>query len=207
PAATAGSAMASAAATLPSFAARLSERAFQDREIVYFLEQPESHSFSLYHDYTETRAGVDKYLNVVRPGSTVSNPSARLLDTGESLEVETLKGQAITAAKIDLGEAVRPETEVAVVRFPPVEQGHSVRLRISETYTDPARYRLDGDLLVWDRTFGRPRNTVILPAGWYLVDSAIPGIVTQTEEGRVRVYFENNRPDEIATLVRARRRP
>ena len=75
---------------------RVSERAFQDREIVYFLKSPETHAFSLYHDYTETREGTDKYVNVVRAGSTVSDPSAKILDTGESLKVETLKGQAIT---------------------------------------------------------------------------------------------------------------
>src|SRR5689334_21506054 len=53
------------------------ERAHQNREIVYFLQQPETHAFDLYHDYTESRVGVDKYLNVVRSGSSVSRPSAR----------------------------------------------------------------------------------------------------------------------------------
>ncbi len=186
--------------------ARLVERAFQDREIVYFLQQPATHAFSLYHDYTESRAGIDKYINVVRAGSTVSKPSARILDTGEPLRVETLKGAAITAAKIDIGEPVTPTSEAVVVHFPAVKKGRSVRLRIAETYTDPKRYGMDGDLLVWDRAFGRPRNTVILPEGWALVDSSIPAVVSQTEDGRVRLYFENNRPDEIATLIRARRR-
>jgi hypothetical protein len=185
---------------------RLTERAFQDREIVYFLQQPDTHAFSLYHDYTESREGVDKYLNVVRAGSTVANPSARILDTGEPLRVETLKGAAITAAKIDIGEEVTPSSEVVVIHFPAVKKGTSVRLRISETYTDAARYKMDGDLLVWDRAFGRPRNTVILPEGWSLVDSSIPAVVSLTEDGRTRLYFENNRPDEIATLIRARRR-
>jgi hypothetical protein len=185
---------------------RLRERAFQDREIVYFLQQPSTHAFSLYHDYTESREGIDKYVNVVRAGSTVSNPSARILDTGEPLKVETLKGAAITAAKIDLGEPVTPASEAVVIHFPPVKKGTSVRLRISETYTDPARYKVDGDLLVWDRAFGRPRNTVVLPEGWMLLDSSIPAVVSETEDGRVRLYFENNRPDEIATLIRARKR-
>src|SRR5256885_7506966 len=36
------------------------------------LQPPETHAFDLYHDYTESRAGVDKYLNVVRSGSAVS---------------------------------------------------------------------------------------------------------------------------------------
>ena len=38
----------------------VSERAFQDRDIVYFLKDPATNSFSLYHDYTEKREGVDK---------------------------------------------------------------------------------------------------------------------------------------------------
>jgi hypothetical protein len=197
---------ASAPATAPSIASRLTERAFQDREIVYFLQPPDTHAFSLYHDYTESREGVDKYLNVVRAGSTVSNPSARMLDTGDALKTEILKGGSIAAAKIDIGETIRPETEVVVIRFPAVKKGQSVRLHIEETYTDPARYRLDGDVLVWDRSFGRPRNTVILPEGWYLTDSAIPAVVTQMTDGRIRLYLENNRPDEIATLIRAKRR-
>ena len=33
---------------------RLDERAHQDRDIVYFLQQPETHSFDLYHDYSES---------------------------------------------------------------------------------------------------------------------------------------------------------
>ncbi len=41
------------AAQGPTERARLSERAHQDRDIVYFLQQPETHAFSLYHDYTE----------------------------------------------------------------------------------------------------------------------------------------------------------
>ena len=77
----------------------MSERAFQDREIVYFLKRPETHAFSLYHDYTETREGTDKYLNIVRAGSTVSDPSAKMLDTGEALKVETLRGQAIATRR------------------------------------------------------------------------------------------------------------
>jgi hypothetical protein len=39
---------------------RLSERAHQDRDIVYFLQQPETHAFSLYHDYTESRVGCER---------------------------------------------------------------------------------------------------------------------------------------------------
>ena len=187
-------------------AERLTERATETREIVYFLRQPETHSFDLYHDYTETRAGVDKYLNVVRAGSRVSNPSALILDTGVRLETRTLKGNAITATGLDIGEPVRPETEVVVISFPPVERGQSTRLRISETYTDSVRYRVEGDELIWDRGFGRAFNAVVLPAGWYLTQSSIPATVGLTEDGRVRLDFVNPRPDEIQVLIVARRR-
>ena len=185
---------------------RLDERAHQDRDIVYFLNPPETHSFDLYHDYTESREGTDKYLNVVRKGSRASNPSARILDTGERLKVETLRGEEITRAALDVGEPVGPETEVVVIRFTPVSRGRSVRLRISETYTDEKSYRLEGEELVFDRSFGRPRNAVVLPAGWYLTASAVPATVSQTPDGRTRLDFVNPRNDEIAVLIRAARK-
>lgn len=187
-------------------AARLAERARQDREIVYFLRPPETHSFDLHHDLTESREGQDRYLNVVRAGSTVANPSAVLLDSGEPLAVETLKGEAIRKAGIEIGEPIRPESEVVVVRFPKVAAGQSLRLRISETYTDPGRYRLQGDELVFDRSFGRPHNAVVLPAGYYLSNSSIPATVSETGDGRIRLDFLNPRPDEIAVLITGRRR-
>src|SRR3954470_8367141 len=78
-----------------SVASRLDERAHQNREIVYFLQQPETHAFDLYHDYTESKVGIDKYLNVVRTGSSVSNPRAKNLDTGEDLKWEIHKDTVV----------------------------------------------------------------------------------------------------------------
>ena len=191
--------------TLGSQRDRLSDRAHQDREIVYFPNAPSTHSFSLYHDYTESRPGIAHYFNVVRAGSTVSNPSAVLLDTGEALKVETLSGAELKKRNLDPGEPVSDQTQVVVISFPAVKHGQSVRLRISETYTDPGRYRLDEDELVWDRAFGRPRNTVVLPSGWTVVASSIPAAISTDPDGRQRLYYENHRPDEIQVLIRARR--
>ncbi len=188
-----------------SVAPRLDERAHQNREIVYFLRQPETSTFDLYHDYTETRAGTSTYVNIVRAGSTVSGPRAMNLDTGEPLAFETLKGDAITKARLDVTD-VTPQTEVVVFRFPAVVAGTSVRLRMFETYTDTARFKLVGDELVWDRSFGRPANAVVLPAGWLLTNSSIPAAVSAMPDGRVRLDFINPRPDEIAVLITARRR-
>jgi hypothetical protein len=186
---------------------RLSERARQDREIVYLLQAPETHAFDLYHDFTEAKEGADRYVNVVREGSTVSNPRAIALDTGEALPVETLRGDAIVRAGIDTGGPVRPDSEAVVVRFPRIAQGRSLRLRILETYTDPGRYRLEDGELVFDRSLGRPRNVVVLPAGFYLTNCSVPATVSETEDGRVRLDFVNARNDEIAVLLTARPRP
>ena len=183
--------MRAAASSLPNdLRRRLDERAHQTREIVYYLQQPETHAFDLYHDYTETRPGVDRYLNVVRAGSTVSRPHAILLDTGEELRFDVQRG----------------DSEVVAFHFPPAKQGESVRLRMFETYTDTARYKLVGDALVWDRAFGRPANAVVLPSGWALTNSSIPATVSELPDGRTRLDFINPRPDEVAVLITARRR-
>jgi hypothetical protein len=190
----------------PTERARLAERARQDRDIVYFLQQPATSAFSLYHDYTESREGVDAYLNVVRTGSTVSNPSAMVLDTGEALKGDILTGAQMKAAGIDAGgEQVAADQQVVVTRFAPIKKGQSVRLRLSETYTAPQSYRLEEGEFVFERSFGRPRNSVVLPAGWYLTALSIPAVVRQTPDGLTRVDFVNGRPDSIDVLMKGRR--
>jgi hypothetical protein len=185
---------------------RVSERALQDREIVYFLKEPETHAFSLYHDYTAQREGEHQYVNVVRTGSTVSDPSAKILDTGEVLKTRTLTGADIAREKIDIPDRVEPDTQVVLIPFAPVKKGASVRLRISETYTDPARYALVDGQLMWHRSFGRPRNDMLLPAGWYLTTSSIPAVITQEADGRIRLSYWNPRADNVDVFVKGRRR-
>jgi hypothetical protein len=185
---------------------RLSERAHQDRDIVYFLQQPESHAFALYHDYTESRPGINGYANVVRKGSTASHPSAMILDTGERLSASEMSGAEMAALEINTGEMVEPDARVVVVPFTAVQPGQSLRIRIAETYTAQASYGLDGDDLVFDRSLGRPRNAVVLPSGWYLTFSSIPATVSQLPDGRVRLDYWNGRPEPVAVLLKARRR-
>ena len=179
---------ANVAAGASSVAARLGERAHQNTKIVYFLRQPETHSFDLYHDLTESIAGTSTHANIVRGGSTVTNPHGRNLDTGDDLKWEMSHDTAV------------------VFHFDPVKPGASIRLRISETYTDTARYKIIGDELYWDRSFGRPSNAVVLPNGWVLTNSSIAATVSTLSDGRTRLDFINPRPDEIAVLITARRR-
>lgn len=184
----------------------IDQRAQQSRDIVYYLQQPETHSFRLYHDYEEVREGMDRYLNIVRPGSKASDPSAEILDTGEKLKVETLRGADITARDIDIGEPITDATEVVVIWFDPVPAGGSKLLRITETYTDPNRFIMYGDEFVWDRSFGRSRNTVVLPDGWYLTANAVPATVSTRDDGRVELVYSNDRPGNIDVFLKGRKR-
>ena len=182
------------------------QRAPQSRDIVYFLLQPETHSFRLYHDYEEVRESMDRYLNIVRPGSKASDPSAEILDSGEKLKVETLRGSEITARNIDIGEPVTDATELVVIWFDPVPAGGSKLLRITETYTDPNRFIMYGDDFVWDRSFGRSRNTVVVPHGWYLTANAVPATLSTRDDGRVELVYSNDRPGNIDVFIKGRKR-
>jgi len=121
------------------------------------------------------------------------------------VKARALEAQGRNVVHLEIGEPVTPDTEVVVIRFPPPGPGESVRLRIRETYTDPGRYRLEGEELVWDRSFGRPFNALLLPEGWYLTGCSIPATVSE-DAGRIRLDFVNPRPDAIDVLVTARRR-
>jgi hypothetical protein len=185
---------------------RLSERAHQDRDIVYFLQQPETHAFSLYHDYTEARPGISGYANIVREGSVASHPSASVLDTGEPLKTLEMSGAELAASKINVGEAAAATARVVVIPFPALQPGQTLRLRIAETYTAPVSYKLDGDELIFDRSLGRPRNAVVLPSGWYCTFSAAPATVTQLPDERVRLDYWDDRPEAVDVLLKAKRR-
>jgi hypothetical protein len=184
----------------------LAERAYQDREILYELQDPQSHAFRITHDYTERKEGASHYFNVVRAGSHVSDPESIDLDTGANLKWETLSGKQAKDRKLPLTD-IKDDAEVVVTYLArPVAKGSSTRLRLKETYNDPKSYYLDGEELVWDRTFGRLRNTVVLPAGWRLTALASPGVIQTLPDGRVSVYVVNPRNDDVRVYLRARRR-
>jgi hypothetical protein len=94
---------------------------------------------------------------------------------------------------------------VVVIPFAKLLEGQTLRLRIAETYTAPASYRLDGEDLVFDRSLGRPRNAVVLPSGWYCTFSAAPATVTQLPDSRVRLDYWDDRPEAVDVLIKARR--
>jgi len=182
------------------------ERAYQDREILYELQAPESHAFRITHDYTVRSAGEKYYFNIVRAGSHVTDPESIDLDSGESLKWEILAGKQVIERKLPLRD-IKDDTEVVVTYLArPLASGTTNRLRLKETYADPKSYYLEGEELVWDRSFGRLRNTVVLPPGWYLTALDSPAIIQTLPDGRVSIYVVNPRNDEVRVYLRARRR-
>lgn len=163
-------------------------RAEQDREIYYWLLEPQTHQFRISHDFNVSKVGQKAVQSVIRKGSTALHPRFFNLDTGEELKAYPVEG----AVQADLPK--------------PVGEGESVRIRVLETYTDPVGYKIDGQELVWDRTLGRPRNQVTLPLGWMLTESTVPAIVSLDAEGRVVCKFANPRNDELHVVLKARKR-
>ena len=186
----------------------LSERAYQDREILYELQAPETHAFRITHDYTVRKPGEKYYFNVVRAGSHVSDPASIDLDTGEKLKWEIISGKQASDRKLPIVDEIKPDSEIVVTHLArALGAGTTNRIRLMETYADSKSYYLEGDELIWDRSFGRLRNTVVLPAGWYLTALACPATIQTLPDGRVSVYIVNPRNDDIRVYLRARKRP
>lgn len=182
------------------------ERAYQDREILYELQAPETHAFRITHDYTVRAAGEKYYFNVVRAGSHVIEPESIDLDSGENLKWETIDGKTARERKLGVGD-VRDDTEIVVTYLSrPLGAGSTNRVRLKETYVDAKSLYLDGDELVWDRSFGRLRNTVVLPLGWYLTALSSPSMIQTLPDGRVSIFIVNPRNDDVRVYLRARRR-
>ena len=182
-------------------------RAEQDREIRYWLLDPESHRFRISHDFTVSLEGQKSVHSFVRAGSEVAPDSKMFdLDTGEALHTHLVSGGEVNA----LGYYPTPADPKSVVvqgDLPaPVGKDQSVRIRVEETYADPVGYKFDGAELVWKRTLGRPVNDVTLPAGWMLTATNVPARIWLDSEGRVTLRYVNTRNGDLDITIRARKR-
>ena len=192
---------------IPLLASAQFHRAEQDREIRYWLLDPETHQFKISHDFTITRVGQKYGHSFVRKGSTV-NEDAQMynLDTGEKLKTTNVSGKQVN----ELGYYPAPtEDDTVVVQgelTKPVGEGESVRIRCVESYRDEQGYFVRNGELVWSRTLGRPLNFVTLPAGWMMTSLNSPAIVSLDSEGRVTLRFTNTRNDNLAVTIHAKKR-
>jgi hypothetical protein len=178
-----------------------------DEFTVYDLLPPETHQFAIIYDVTQTREGAQYFLNPIRPGSTATKERVIERSTGKELQFETVSGKDAKAAGLS-PDQTPDNAEFIKVHLPgPVPKGGETRIRIFKTYTDAPSYYVKDGLLVFDRPLGIKRNVVILPAGWELIGSASPAIVSADPDGRVRLSFLNDRDDQLPVKIVARRLP
>jgi hypothetical protein len=112
----------------------LTERAYQDREILYELQSPESHAFRITHDYTVRNAGEKFYFNIVRAGSHVSEPESIDLDSGEKLKFEIVSAKVARERRLpvlELQQDIPDDTEIVVTYLArPLASGTTNRIRL-----------------------------------------------------------------------------
>lgn len=181
-------------------------RADQTREITYWLLDPSTHQFRISHDFTVDTPGQKYVHSFVRAGSTVEGSEVWDIDAGVKLDTRNVSGADVNA--LGFYDATYDDDQVVVQSelIDEVEEGTSTRVRVIETYTDAERYYMDGDELVWDRSLGRPYNTVKLPPGWMLTAVSIPAVISEDDDGLVSMRFINIRNDSIGVVIRAKRR-
>lgn len=178
-----------------------------DEFTLYELLPPETHQFAITYDVTATREGAQFFFNPVRPGSTASKERVISRSTGKDLKFELVSGKDAKATGLVPAQTADNAQFIKVYLPAPVPKGGETRIRIFKTYTEAPSYYVKDGLLVFDRPLGIKRNVVVLPAGWELVGSASPAIVSTDLDGRVRVSFLNDRDDQLPVKITARRLP
>jgi len=178
-----------------------------DEFTLYELLPPETHQFAITYDVTATHEGAQFFFNPIRPGSVASKERIIERTTGKELKFEVVSGKQAKPTGLVPPET-KDEAQFIKVSLPaPVPKGGETRIRIYKTYTDAASYSVKDGQLVFDRPLGIKRNTVLLPAGWELIGSASPAIVSTDPDGRIRVSFLNDRDDQLPVKIFARRLP
>jgi len=181
-------------------------RAEQTREITYWMLEPSTHQFRISHDFTVDTPGQKHVHSFVRAGSTVSGAEVWDVDAGVQLHTYNVTGADVNALNFYPNRYDDDQVVVQADLLEEVGEGETRRVRVIETYTDEERYYMDGDELVWDRSLGRPYNTVKLPPGWMLTAVSVPAAISEDDDGLVTMRFINIRNDSIGVVIRATRR-
>jgi hypothetical protein len=182
--------------------------AFAQREFtVYDLLPPDTHKFAIVYDVTSSTEGAKFYLNPIRPGSKVSDESVIDLATGKPLKFGNVDGKTAKTLGVRRANTADDALFLKVDFAAPVPKDGEARFRILKTYEDAPSYYAEGDKLIFDRPLGIRRNVVVLPAGYELIGSSVPSIVSVQADGRVRVSMLNDRDDQLPVKIVGRRLP
>jgi hypothetical protein len=172
----------------------------------YELLAPETASFHILYEVTAIAPGATNFFNPIRKGSAASGERVTDRMTGEELRFEVVSGEEARRTGLSGADL---DTDYIRVRLPrPVPAGGGqVRLLIEKTYKDPKSYLLEGNTIVFTRSLGIRRNSVVLPAGYELTACNVPSQVLSETDGRIAVSFVNPGPGPAALTLRAKRLP
>lgn len=171
----------------------------------YELLAPESHQFKIYYEVTETRPGARFHFNAIREGSEASDESVIDLATGKPLKFEVVSG---AQAKADQPEeqfnAAGKYIKVHLARTVPAAGEY--RIAIIKTYKDEKSYYAEGDQIVYKRSLGIARNSIVLPAGYEIVSCSVATQVLAEPGGRLKLAFVNpGSGGPLEVTIKARR--
>lgn len=174
----------------------------------YELLDPSTGSFRILYEVTATTPGARYFWNPIRKGSVASNESVSDPASGKPLAFIEVSGAEAKAN--GLGNA-DPDTRYIQVTLPrPVPEEGEIRLLIDKTYKDDKSYFTEEKtgFIVFSRSLGIKRNSVVLPAGYEVVACNYPSqVVSEPGPGgaRLRMSFMNLGPDAVSYVVKGRR--
>jgi len=204
-----------APAPSPKGAAVASPRQTQaDDYTRYELLDPSTASFRILYEVTATTPGARYFWNPIRKGSIASNESVTDPVNGKPLKFVEVSGEKARENGLPNADL---DTEYIQIELPrPVPAKGEVRLLIDKTYKDAKSYFVeDGTgFIVFSRSLGIKRNSVVLPPGYEVVACSYPSqVIPETAPGasggapssRLMLSFMNIGPDAVSYVVKARR--
>ena len=183
-------------------------RAGDERNIVYWLEDPAAHRLSLALELLIDTPGQAHVFSVLLPTDEILDPVT--LDVDRGLELPTRIVSAEEAASIPHSPTPLPDDAKVLVADLgyAVPAGGNARVRLYQTAINPGFELLDdGDFRLL-RFLARPRTRIVLPPGWDLTSLDQPAIPHRDGEGRLVLDFVHaggDRPSLVLTATRQRR--
>ncbi len=180
----------------------------------YELLDPSSARFRILYEVTATTPGARRFWNPIRKGSIASNESVTDPASERPLGFTEVSGAEAKAGGL---EGADLDTRYLQIELPrPVPAQGEVRLLIDKTYQDAKSYFVEPDtgFIVFSRSLGIKRNSVLLPAGYEVVacnypSQVIPEPVSSATEkpgsSRLLLSFFNIGPDPVSYVVKGRR--
>jgi len=175
-----------------------------DNYTQYELLEPGSAQFAITYFLTERRAGSVFVLNQTRSGSAGSDISVFDPRTGKPLKFDYLSGEEL--AKDGTPGRFDPAEHYIRARLAnPVPEGGEGRVKILKTYKDEKSYLVEGDDVVFKRSLGIARNSIVLPKGYRLVSSNVAAQMFTLPDGRLKISFEHAHGYAADVTIRGRK--